>query len=42
MATEELYREMTLEALADVDAGRVTDHEIVRAWIDYLVQMTDS
>lgn len=29
---EELRRRMTLEALADVDAGRVSDHDTVRAW----------
>jgi hypothetical protein len=23
---------MTLEALADVDAGRAIDHEIIQAW----------
>jgi len=26
----------TLEGLADVDAGRVIDHETVRAWADSL------
>ena len=29
---EEAHRRMTLEALADVDAGRVVDHRVVRAW----------
>lgn len=29
---EELRRKMTLEALADVDAGRVSDHDTVREW----------
>lgn len=32
---EERYR-MTLEALADVDAGRVIDHQAVQAWADSL------
>lgn len=36
---DERYR-MTLEGLADVDAGRVVDHEIVRAWANSL--LTDS
>ena len=27
---------MTLEALDDVDAGRVIDHHVVRAWADSL------
>jgi len=31
---------MTLEALADVDAGRVIDHQNVQAWADSLA--TDS
>ena len=30
---EERYR-LTLEALADVDAGRVIDHRAVQAWAD--------
>lgn len=29
---EEIRRRMTLEALADVDAGRVSDHDTVRQW----------
>lgn len=29
---EEVYRKMTLEALADVDAGRVVGDKTVRAW----------
>ncbi len=33
---EETRRQMTLEALADVDTGRVTDHEKVKAWADSL------
>ena len=32
---EELSR-LTLEALADVDAGRVIDHQAVQAWADSL------
>lgn len=36
LAHEELRREMTLEALADVDAGRVSDHDTVRAWAEGL------
>ncbi len=27
---------MTLEGLADVDAGRVVDHELVKAWAESL------
>lgn len=37
---EEERHRMTLEGLADVEAGRVIDHEIVRAWADSL--FTDS
>lgn len=33
---EEERHRMTLEALADVDAGRVVDHEAVQAWADSL------
>lgn len=33
---EEERHEMTLEALADVDAGRVIDHHNVQAWADGL------
>ncbi len=29
---EEERRSLTLEALADVDAGRVIDHQAVQAW----------
>ncbi len=29
---EEAYRRMTLEALADVDAGRLVSDKTVRAW----------
>jgi predicted transcriptional regulator len=33
---EEERHRMTLEALADVDAGRVIDHRSVQAWADSL------
>jgi len=33
---EEERHRMTLEALEDVDAGRLIDHEAVRAWADSL------
>jgi len=33
---EEERHSMTLEALADVDAGRVIDHQAVQAWADSL------
>ena len=33
---EEERRQLTLEALADVDAGRVVDHQAVQAWADSL------
>lgn len=33
---EEERRRLTLEALADVDAGRVIDHQAVQAWADGL------
>ncbi len=33
---EEERRQLTLEALADVDAGRVIDHQAVQAWADSL------
>ena len=33
---EEERRRLTLEALADVDAGRVIDHQSVQAWADSL------
>ena len=36
VALEERRRQMTLEALADVDAGRGVDHSEVEAWIDSL------
>ena len=33
---EEERHRLTLEALADVDAGRVIDHQTVQAWADSL------
>ncbi len=33
---EEERHRLTLEALADVDAGRVIDHQAVQAWADRL------
>lgn len=33
---EEERHKLTLEALADVDAGRVIDHHSVQAWADSL------
>jgi predicted transcriptional regulator len=33
---EEERRRLTLEALTDVDAGRVIDHQAVQAWADSL------
>jgi predicted transcriptional regulator len=33
---EEERRRLTLEGLADVDAGRVVSHEAVQAWADSL------
>jgi predicted transcriptional regulator len=33
---EEERHRLTLEALADVDAGQVIDHKAVRAWADSL------
>jgi predicted transcriptional regulator len=34
---EEERSRLTREALADVDAGRVIDHQAVQAWADSLV-----
>ena len=36
LALERTRHEMTLEALADVDAGRTVPHEDVRKWADSL------
>ncbi len=33
---EEERHRMTLEALADVDAGQVIDHQAIKAWADSL------
>jgi predicted transcriptional regulator len=33
---EEEHHRLTLKGLADIDAGRVVDHETVRAWADSL------
>ena len=33
---EEEYRRMTLEALAEVDANQVVDHQSVRIWAESL------
>lgn len=33
---EEERRRLTLEALADVDAGNVIDHQSIQAWADSL------
>jgi predicted transcriptional regulator len=33
---EELRRRMTLDAMADVDAGQVIDHQSVQAWAESL------
>jgi predicted transcriptional regulator len=33
---EEERRRLTIEALADVDAGNVIDHHVVQAWADSL------
>lgn len=33
---EDERRRLTLEALADVDAGRVIDHQAVQAWAESL------
>lgn len=32
IAQEEQRHQLTLEGLADIDAGRVVDHETVKAW----------
>jgi predicted transcriptional regulator len=36
VAQEEERQRLTLEALADVDAGRVIDHQAVQAWAESL------
>ena len=35
-AEQEVERSLTLEALDDLDAGRVIDHQSVQAWADSL------
>lgn len=34
-------RQMTLEALADVDAGRVVDHQVVEPWVKSLADCAE-
>jgi predicted transcriptional regulator len=36
---EEAQYRLTLEALADVDVGRVTDHQAVQTWADGLSEL---
>ncbi|MBI5202183.1 MAG: ribbon-helix-helix protein, CopG family [Elusimicrobia bacterium] len=36
LSHEDIRRQLTLEGLADVDAGRVSDHETVRTWAENL------
>ena len=38
VAQEEQLYQLTLNALADGDAGRTIDHETVRAWVASLTQ----
>lgn len=38
LALEELRHQMTLEALADVDAGRVIPHADMEKWFDDVVK----
>lgn len=40
MQQEEELSRLTREAMADVDAGRVVDHSVVRAWSDRLGSQT--
>ena len=35
-------RQMTLDALADVDAGRVIEHQEVEGWVKNLVNRAES
>lgn len=42
LAQEEERDRLTREALADVDAGRVIDHQAVQAWADSLGSDTPS
>ncbi|MDT3312134.1 hypothetical protein QZR14_12300 [Pseudomonas sp. rhizo66] len=34
------HHRLTLEALADVKAGRVIQHQSVLAWVDYLIYLS--
>lgn len=36
VSQEEYRNQLTREAMADVDAGRVIDHQVVQAWADSL------
>lgn len=36
VSQEEYRNRLTREAMADVDAGRVIDHQVVQAWADSL------
>lgn len=36
IAAEEERYQMALEGLADIDAGRVFDHEVIQTWADSL------
>ena len=36
LALEEKRYQMTLEALAEIDAGKVVPHAVVQAWADSL------
>ena len=36
VAQEEEHSRLTREALADVDAGRVIEHQVVQGWVDSL------
>jgi len=33
---EEERRRMTVEAMADIEAGQIVDHQVVQAWADSL------
>lgn len=37
---EDMQYRLTLEGLADADAGRVFDHHLVKAWTDSLSEAT--
>ena len=36
ISQEEKHRQMTLEALSDVDEGHVIDNEVIKNWVDSL------